>query len=266
MANNSNTTIPLSIGESPARLSPVQYARPPARAARVSRWQAAILGALLLAVLLPAFISLGQWQWRKAELKTQLQNELEARSAELPVSLPGTLVEPETLHYRRVTVRGHYDAAHQILIDNRLHREQAGYHVVTPLRITGSNTQVMINRGWLPAPFDHRILPVAEVPAGEVELSGVVVIPGQRFFNLATQPTTGWAPVWQNLDMARLRQGLAPLQPFVIQLDPGAPGGYVREWPRLDIGAERHRSYALQWFGFACASLGIWIYFLGRRP
>jgi surfeit locus 1 family protein len=52
----------------------------------------------------------------------------------------------------------------------------------------------------------------------------------------------------------------------VIQLDPDAPGGYVRDWPRPDERADRHRSYALQWFGFAAASLGIWAYFLIRRP
>jgi len=51
-----------------------------------------------------------------------------------------------------------------------------------------------------------------------------------------------------------------------VQLDPGAPGGYVREWPRPDERAERHRSYALQWFGFALASVAIWGYFLVRRP
>jgi cytochrome oxidase assembly protein ShyY1 len=35
--------------------------------------QAAIIGGLLLAFLLPTFISLGLWQWRKAEAKTTLQ-------------------------------------------------------------------------------------------------------------------------------------------------------------------------------------------------
>ena len=89
----------------------------------------------------------------------------------------------------------------------------------------------------------------------------------QRFFNLAAQPADGLEPVWQNLDLARFREVLPnPLQPVVIQLDAAAPGGYLREWPRPDERADRHRSYALQWFGFAVASLGIWVYFLWRRP
>jgi len=124
-----------------------------------------------------------------------------------------------------------------------------------------------VNRGWLAAPADHQIIPQADVPAGTVELTGIAVVPSQRFFNLAAQPGSGWDAVWQNLDLARFRTALGtPLQQVVIQLDPAAPGGYVREWPRPDERAERHRSYALQWFGFALASLGIWGYFLVRRP
>lgn len=227
----------------------------------------AILGGLLLAVLLPAFISLGLWQWRKAEAKTQLQSELDTRSQDAAIAMPTTAVAGEALRYRRVILRGTFDAGRQFLLDNQVHQERAGYHVITPLRIAGSDLYVLVNRGWLPAPADHRVVPVAEVPAGEVELSGIAVLPAKRFFNLAAQPTSGWAPVWQNLDLERFRQSVTyPLQPVIVQLDPAAPGGYVRQWPRPDERADRHRSYALQWFGFAATSLGIWGYFLVRRP
>lgn len=227
----------------------------------------AIIGALVLAVLLPAFISLGLWQWRKAEAKTALQAELDSRSHGAAIALPTTPVDIDSLRHRRVSLSGNYDAARQVLIDNRLHQERAGYHVITPLRLDGSDMHVLVNRGWLPAPADHRILPVAEVPAGPVELTGIVLAPASRFFNLAPQPTSGWEPVWQNLDVARFQGAVDyPLQALVVQLDAESPGGFLREWPRPDERADRHRSYALQWFGFAAASLGIWGYFLVRRP
>ena len=226
----------------------------------------AIFAGLLLAVLLPAFVSLGLWQWRKAESKTRLQLELDSRSHDVAVAMPTTLADGEALRYRRILLRGTFDAAHQVLLDNQVHQEQAGYHVITPLRIAGSELHVLVNRGWLLAPADHRIAPVAEVPTGEVELSGIAVLPATRFFNLAAQPTSGWAPVWQNLDLKRFQQSVAySLQPVIVLLDPASPGGYVRQWPRPDERADRHRSYALQWFGFAATSLGIWGYFLVRR-
>jgi surfeit locus 1 family protein len=267
MANISNNTSTLIIDESPDKFSVRQYARPDTGPARASRRQAALIGGLLLAVLLPVFISLGLWQWRKAETKTEVQSELDSRSSDLAVAMPTVPADVDSLRHRRVVLRGTYDASRQVLIDNRLHREQAGYHVITPLRLAGSEMHVLVNRGWVAAPADHKILPAADVPAGTVELTGIAVVPTQRFFNLAPQPTSGWDSVWQNLDLARFRSAVPyPLQPVVVQLDPAAPGGYVRDWPRPDERAERHRSYALQWFGFAASSLGIWAYFLLRRP
>ena len=51
-----------------------------------------------------------------------------------------------------------------------------------------------------------------------------------------------------------------PLQPVVVQLDPAsAAGGFARAWPRPDERLEKHLSYALQWWGFALATVAIWI-------
>jgi surfeit locus 1 family protein len=57
------------------------------------------------------------------------------------------------------------------------------------------------------------------------------------------------------------------LQPLVIRLDADQPDGYLRAWPRPDERIERHRSYALQWFGFAASTVGIWAWTgFRRRP
>lgn len=218
-------------------------------------------------MLLPAFISLGMWQWNKAEAKQALQAERDQRGQAAPTTLPADLPAADSLRYRHLIVRGTYDADHQVLIDNRLRQGVAGYHVLTPLRLADSGRYVLINRGWLAAPADHHEQPAALVPPGEIELTGIAVLPPERFFNLAAQPASGWEPVWQNLDLERFR-GLLPghLLGIVIQLDPQAPAGFDREWPRPDERIERHRSYALQWFGFAIASIGIWLFLLIRRP
>ncbi|HEX5803074.1 MAG TPA: hypothetical protein VFY24_08610, partial [Azospira sp.] len=65
----------------------------------------------------------------------------------------------------------------------------------------------------------------------------------------------------------RYRQAVDfPLQPIVLQLDPASAGGggFVRDWPRPDERIERHVGYAWQWYGFAAATLGIWLFFLLR--
>lgn len=222
-------------------------------------------GGLLVAVLVAVFVSLGLWQWRKFEVKTTLQAELDARSHSAVVDMPATPVDTESLRYRHVRLRGSFEPNRQVFIDNRVHREQAGYHVVTPLRLAGSDMRVLINRGWIPAVADRSVVPVVDTPVGEVELSGIAVVPGNRFFTLAP-PLAGWQPVWQNLDLGAYSASAPwPVQPVVVQLDADSPHGFAREWPRPDERAEMHRSYALQWFGFALSSIAIWLWFVLRK-
>lgn len=231
-----------------------------------SRRQIAIWGGLAMVVLLPLFSWLGMWQWEKAEARFARQAELDARSQGPALEMPVAAAEAEALRHHRFALAGEYDAKRQILIDNRVHAGQAGYHVVTPLKLAGSELAVLVNRGWVPAAADRRILPEVPPPAGPVRVSGIAVIPPARFFTLGGAPAGSAEPVWQNLDLERFRAGSAyPLQPVVIQLDASAPGGYVREWPRPDERADRNLGYAVQWFGFAATSLGIWLYYLLRR-
>jgi surfeit locus 1 family protein len=239
-----------------------------AKASAASRRAVAVWGGLLLTVLIPAFVSLGLWQWRKNDTKLQLQAELDARSRGAPVAMPTTPATAAELRYRHVVLRGVFEPERQILLDNRVYREEAGYHVLTPLKLDGAEMRVWVNRGWVPAGSDHKHPPEVAPPIGNLELTGIAVVPPARFFTLgpAEQPNGKWQTVWQNPDLERLRAAVPwPMQPVLVQLDADAPGGYAREWPRPDERADRHLSYALQWFGFAIASVGIWLYFLVRR-
>jgi surfeit locus 1 family protein len=164
-------------------------------------------------------------------------------------------------------VRGRFDTGHQFLLDNRVHREQAGYHVITPLHIEGSDMRVLVNRGWIPALASHSEQPRVVTPTGIVELHGVAVVPGSRFFTLGNEPAgSAWQGVWQNLDLARFASLVSwPVQPVVLQLAPEAPAGFAREWPRPDDRLERHLSYAYQWYGFAASAVLIWFALGWRR-
>ncbi|HMX23205.1 MAG TPA: SURF1 family protein [Accumulibacter sp.] len=222
-----------------------------------------LLPTLAVLVLVPSFISFGQWQWKKAADKQTLQALLDSRRAEPPVQMPLTDADPESLRYRQVVARGVYDERRQILIDNRIHHEQAGYHVLTPLRLEGSEMRVLVNRGWVPALADHSRWPQVATPAGVQEITGTAIVPGTRYLTLAPEAAAGsaWQTVWQNLNLARYRQAVDfPVQPVVIEMSPTSEAdGFVRQWPRPDERIERHLGYAYQWWGFAAATLIIWL-------
>lgn len=221
------------------------------------RFQPKLMPTIATLLLLPVLVNLGLWQARKAEQKQVLQEIYDQREKGPPVRLGIQPLDPETLRYSRVVVRGRYEPAHQILLDNQVNGGNAGYHVLTPLRIEGGNMRVLVNRGWVPVGRDRSVLPTLDTPQVMVEVSGYAVVPSGKFFELAKpdEVSGGWQSVWQNLDLERYRAAAAfPLQPVVIRLDPtSSAGGYVRGWPRPDARIEVHRGYALQWYGMAVA-------------
>ena len=131
--------------------------------------------------------------------------------------MPATPVDPQALRYRNVVAHGIYEPQFQILIDNRTHHGQAGYHVITPLRLAGSELRVLVNRGWVPALAEHRLVPQVSTPSGTVEVSGMAIVPATPFFTLgenATNDPRDWQSVWQNLDLARYEKAVSfPIQP-----------------------------------------------------
>ena len=182
--------------------------------------------------------------------------------------MPTAPVDAQSIRYRQVVARGRYEPAQQILIDNRVHREQAGYHVITPLRIEGSEMRVLVNRGWVPALAEHSQTPQIATPDSMVEVSGMAIVPGTRYFTLGAKSAGGgWQKVWQNLDLPRYSKAVQfSVQPVIIQLSPeSTAGGFAREWPRPDERIERHVGYALQWWGFALATVLIWLVVNFRR-
>lgn len=220
---------------------------------------------LAFLVLLPVFINLGMWQLNKGRAKQALQVQLEQRSKEAPISINARVDDPEPIRYRRVQVQGQWDASFQILLDNKVNeREIVGYHVLTPLKISGSEIRVLVNRGWVPMGPDRQRLPEVSPPVGEVVVEGIAVVPSKKFFALAKPQDTQekLEPVWQNLELDRYNQSVPfKVQPLVILLDPASKaGGYERVWPRPDERVEKNIGYAYQWFGMAVALVGIFIF------
>lgn len=222
----------------------------------LTRWLPTV--ATLLLVIL--FVRLGLWQQHKAEAKQALQSQMEQRLQQPAVTLREAIHDVEAWRYRRVQVTGQYDARYQILLDNQVHQQVAGYHVITPLRLQGSEIRILVDRGWIPALPDHATAPPVETPQPPQTVSGYLWLPPQRYFTLA-DPPAGWQAVWQNLDLQRYARAVPfAVQPLLVRLDPhSGGGGFVRDWPQPAERMEMHLSYAYQWYGFALTLLVIYV-------
>jgi surfeit locus 1 family protein len=206
---------------------------------------------------------LGHWQADRGDEKEALQRVLDARVSEPVVDLSAPPGGADDILYRRVRAKGQWIADGQFFIDNRVFGGRAGFHVITPLRIEGSQQVVLVDRGWIERTSAYPKPPVVAVPAGDVQLSGVAAQPPKRFLELSTDTIDG--NVWQNLSIDRYRSvtGRAVL-PFVVDADFAPPElTVVRERP--DTGIERHREYSLTWYSLAVTTLVLWIALNVRR-
>jgi surfeit locus 1 family protein len=211
---------------------------------------------------LALFISLGIWQIQRADEKRALMEARESRVQEAPVRLSGQESSLDDLRYRRVIVAGEYDAAHQFLLDNQLHDRQPGYDVLTPLRISGSDKAVLVNRGWIPLGADRTRRPDVSLRKTSVSVSGVADrFPGVGFrLKGAEIPGPGWPSVVQLAEPERLAERLGyPVLPYQVLLDPSAEEGYVRAWRETRLDPGKNLGYALQWFLFATVAAILYI-------
>jgi surfeit locus 1 family protein len=219
----------------------------------------------IAAVLLIALtLWLGRWQTDRAGEKEIRQALFEARLRETPVQLTGSVPSAEPLLYRRVRAAGQWVREGQVFIDNQVLGGRAGFAVVTPLRLDGSNDAVLVNRGWTGRTSDYPRPPAVGVPAGPVELTGLATLPPRRVLELSSQTVAG--SVWQNLSIERYRAAYPRLNvlPVVVLADAPAAGLVaMREKP--DAGIAKHREYALTWFSLAATTALLWIVLNLRR-
>ncbi len=227
---------------------------------RAGSWQfAPTLWPTLAALFFLALtLWLGNWQSERADAKRALQARYDAAAREAPIHVSAALMERDSLLYRKLEVRGRFDPAHTILLDNRVLNGVAGYHVLTPLRISDSRLSLLVNRGWIVAGHSREQVPLPPTPSGEVRLEGMAIDPQSRYFELARAAPQG--RVWQNLDFRRYAEVTRlMLQPVLLLQTSPAADGLQRSWPRPDTGVNMHLSYAFQWYSLATLLLVLWL-------
>jgi surfeit locus 1 family protein len=229
-----------------------------------------LLGCMITLICILVFIKLGLWQYNKAQQKLAIQSAYQEAEGDKPKAFPVAMLHalPEKVDewkYKRVEVLGEYQTQYQFLLDNQVEGTQAGYHVITPLRIDGSDQTVLINRGWIPAKRSHADVPDVATPRGQCNVTGQLWRPSKKFFTLESTETLAskeFQVVWQNIDLDRYQKlVLMQVSPLMIKLDSSSTcGGFVRNWQIPTERISTHIGYAYQWFGFAIASLLIFIY------
>jgi cytochrome oxidase assembly protein ShyY1 len=225
----------------------------------MKRFRPGIAPTLVVLVLLPLMVFLGFWQLSRGQEKQALLQSYAERRAAQPLSVAqlAAVADPA---FRRVQLRGEFDAGHSVLLDNRMRDGKAGVELLQPFHDQASGQWLLLNRGWLPWP-DRRTPPAFTTPDQPLNINAwVYVAPGETFQLHADQAAAQWPrlltalhpqALWAELE----RSGFA----FELRAEAG-PATYETQWPVVAMGPEKHVGYAVQWFAMALALLGLYLY------
>ncbi|MFK8029240.1 MAG: SURF1 family protein [Gammaproteobacteria bacterium] len=229
-----------------------------------SRWTFSWPLTLLTAALIAGMCSLGVWQLGRADEKRERLEAFDTGSA-----LQNVTLQAMPPRYSRAEVRGRYDDSRQIITDGFSIDKRAGYQVLTPFVVEGSDTVLMVNRGW--RVWTGRRDNVQGLEADNVvrTLRGRVERfwqPGMVLGGGNAGESTNWPRIVvypQHDEISTWMQ--QPVAVWQLLLDAEEDDGFVRQWKPGGLPPERHLGYAVQWFALAITLLVLYLIILFKR-
>jgi len=199
-------------------------------------------------------VRLGFWQLHRLGERRALNAMLAARLGGTIVPVRDIARDSSSAAFRRVTASGTYDFANEFALASRTRQGSPGVNIITPLRIAGTDTAVLVNRGWVYAPDAMTVDLPRWREADAATVTGYVT---------AMEPTAANAVSATDARVLRhlYRDSLAarlpyPIVPFLLvatdtsrvaAAGDSTPARLLA--PTLDEGP--HLGYAIQWFAFA---------------
>jgi surfeit locus 1 family protein len=224
-----------------------------------------VIAVLVVACLAAAAcIRLGVWQLTRLEARQAYNKTLIDRTAGARIAAESLPADTAEGHYRLVTARGSMRYDREIVWAPRMRQGSPGVNFFTPMRLAGTDTVIIINRGWAYSPDAKSATFERWRERDTLSVAGYVETwtqdcgyePGRPL-----PPSCGdsTARVLRRLDRrAAERLVGAPVASYILMQTSDStlradsiPARVTI--PMLDEGP--HRGYALQWFGFAMVSL-----------
>lgn len=228
----------------------------------MSRAARLLLGWTLAIAVAGAFAGLGVWQSGRAVEKARMLADADAvLRAPQPRPLAAAHDPRRGRGYDWAQGRGRFRGG-VLWLDNQQREGRVGvrgYAVFEP----ADAPPLLVDMGWAPIAPDRSRLPALALPVGEVEVRGLLAPPPSAGIALG-EPMARQHDAWLMLRVepeaiARALSLDRPLAPRVLRLDPALPFGLPRDLALLanTLPPEKHRGYALQWFGLAATVLVI---------
>ena len=218
---------------------------------------------------------LGFWQLNRLderrEFNLHTQSQLDAAVLQLDQNVLSS--DLEDMEYRKVSVRGDYYFEEQVYLRNQVWVNQYGvrengYHLLTPLKIRGTQMIVLVDRGWIPEITRAEKYEIK----GEVAISGYIRLSESEGFGLVHDPTLTpgeeGLKIWNLVNLERISQqsSLEYLPVYIMLLADGDESLPYQDEFYLELSEGGHLGYALQWFSFAFVFVFGYLFLVFKRP
>jgi surfeit locus 1 family protein len=200
------------------------------------------------------FVRFGFWQVSRLHERQARNATIVQAQRGTPTPLASLPADTGAAHYRPTLVRGRFDYEHELVLAGRTHQGSPGVELLTPVRMAGGDTAILVDRGWVYSPDAGSVDRTKWRESDSANVTGYVEL---------YAPDAGTTrSVLDNRIVRRVsRSEIAPRLPYpvapwyMIQTGDTADARHParREMPALDEGP--HRGYAVQWFSFAMIAL-----------
>jgi len=224
-----------------------------------------LIPTLIFAIIFCGFIVLGFWQIDRADQKNVLNSNYTDRQQEAIIVLDKNNVidEKSSLLWRKVEFEGSFINKQNIILDNQIFNQIAGFNIITPFKIKGSDSLVLVNRGWHPNLKNREMLPIINEISGERILQGHIAsfpVSGIKLGKNNIETLNSQIFRFQRLDAAELNYFFsAKMMPYMIYLDPIIDKELYGNFKLPAPDSQKNYGYAFQWFAFAITLLIIFI-------
>jgi surfeit locus 1 family protein len=190
---------------------------------------------VLAAIVAVVCVRLGLWQLDRLNQRRERNAAIEAGFQARPIPAESAATSPGSAErFRRVIAAGRWSYGRESVVAGRTRSGSPGVHIVTPMTLFDSRTEILVNRGWVYSP-DARSVDLAQWHEGERgEVMGYVDVPppslraaNDELYVVALADTSAAAEAKRPVRLS--------------------PPPFDNEGP--------HLLYAVQWFSFAAIAL-----------
>jgi len=215
-----------------------------------------LIPSVLIVATIAFLTSLGFWQLDRANEKRAIEASIQKANTGIVelIADENRLLEKE---YYQVRLKGQYQSNKQFIYDNQIVDQVSGYYVLTPFKLEGQPSTIIINRGFIPWNGDREKLADVSIKKTKSEIKVQISKPIKRIELKSSEIGNNFPVLIQAVDLVKMSE-LAGIDfsSMVGLLDASMDDGFVRKWEPYTGSIEKHIGYAVQWFLMAIV-LGI---------